>query len=74
MARTKETFPGKYVPESARAEGKGQIAFNLVVVEGPQEGRIIRAVMSTTEVSKFINDLTRSKERANARQIFNLGE
>lgn len=74
MARTKETYEGKYVPDSARAEGKNQVAWNSVVVDGAQEGRIIRHVQTLREFEIMLNDMRRAKERASARQIFNLGE
>lgn len=72
MARTKEVFEIKYVPGSARAEGKNRVAFNMIRPQEPD--RIHRASMGMKEFEAMLRDFHREKERAAARDIFNLGE
>lgn len=72
MARVKEVYEVKYVPKSARAEGKNRIAFNMVRPQEPD--RVHRASMTVRELEQMMQDLMREKERSAARDIFNLGE
>lgn len=71
MARTKETWEARIVPGSTRAEGKNQIAFNLQLVKDPD--RVIRVTHTIREIEMAMTEMRREKERAAARDIFNLG-
>lgn len=72
MARTKEIWDAKYVPGSARAEGRNIVSFNVITRKDPD--RVIRVTQTTRELEIMMREMSREKERSAAREIFNLGE
>lgn len=72
MARTKEVWAAKYVPGSARAEGKDVVSFNITLKHDPD--RVVRVTESVRTLENMLRDLRREKERSAARDIFSLGE
>lgn len=72
MARTKAIWEGRYVPDSARPEGKDHVSFNVALEHDPD--RAIRVTESRTSFERMVRDLRRAQERSAARDIFALGE